>query len=84
MWPPEHLWAPAWNEADYYCSVWDSSLSAHTGPQASGEGDANPELPRLTQRMGTSQSSIHCQGKDRDWVPADNCVAYSGVLKIIQ
>ncbi|KAL4833581.1 hypothetical protein H8958_001418 [Nasalis larvatus] len=25
------------DEADYYCSAWDSSLSAHTVPQASGE-----------------------------------------------
>uniref|UniRef100_A0A2I3HZ16 Ig-like domain-containing protein n=1 Tax=Nomascus leucogenys TaxID=61853 RepID=A0A2I3HZ16_NOMLE len=25
------------DEADYYCSAWDSSLRAHTVPQASGE-----------------------------------------------
>ncbi|KAL0625722.1 Immunoglobulin lambda variable 10-54 [Plecturocebus cupreus] len=44
-------------EAVYYCSAWDSSLSAHTGPQISGETRQKlKSSPGLTEHMGTSRS----------------------------
>ncbi|VFV21470.1 Hypothetical predicted protein [Lynx pardinus] len=33
------------DEADYYCSVWDHSLKAHTLLQACGEGRPKPAVP---------------------------------------
>uniref|UniRef100_A0A8C9L3K6 Ig-like domain-containing protein n=1 Tax=Panthera tigris altaica TaxID=74533 RepID=A0A8C9L3K6_PANTA len=35
------------DEADYYCSTWDNSLSAHTVLQARGEVRQKPAVPTL-------------------------------------
>ena len=52
------------------------------GPRPVGKDTQALSSPGLTQHMGTSQSSIHCPGKDRGCAPADDSVDSSGVLKI--
>uniref|UniRef100_A0A8C0JQQ2 Ig-like domain-containing protein n=1 Tax=Canis lupus dingo TaxID=286419 RepID=A0A8C0JQQ2_CANLU len=47
------------DQADYYCSSWDDSLSTHTGLQAWVEMKQKPDLPIV---MGfPSAESILCQ-----------------------